>query len=70
MMKKFNDFLDWISEFLAQRKGLLPILGALFVIVNGVMQFIPDLGWIEESNLFLHIGILLAIIGFLLAWAL
>jgi hypothetical protein len=69
-MKKINDFLDWISEFLAQRKGLLPILGAVFVIINGVIQFIPGLGFIQEGNIFLHLGVLLAIIGFLIAWAL
>jgi len=69
-MKKINDFLDWISEFLAQRKGLLPILGAIFVMINGIIQFIPGLGFIKDSNIFLHVGVLLAIIGFLLAWAL
>ncbi|RPI33369.1 MAG: hypothetical protein EHM70_06190 [Chloroflexota bacterium] len=69
-MQRFNKFLDVASDFLAARKGLLPLLGAALIIVNMVLQFIPGAGWLEASNLFLHLGILLAIVGFMLAWAL
>jgi hypothetical protein len=68
-MQKFSRFLDKISEFLAARKGLLPSIGLLLVVINFFLQFF-SLGWIAESNLFLHAGLILAIIGFLLAWAL
>lgn len=70
MLSKINQFLDSISEFLAHRKGLMPFLGILFVVINGFLQFIPGTGWIVESDLFLHIGVIIAIIGVLLAWAL
>ena len=70
MGKLFGHWLDRISEFLAQRKGLLPILGILLVFINAVLQFLPTAGWISESNLLLHIGVILAILGILLAWAL
>jgi uncharacterized membrane protein SirB2 len=70
MDRKVSRILDLISEFLSRRKGLLPIMGILLVILNGVLQFSPGGGWLVETNLFLHIGIILAIIGFLLAWAL
>ena len=70
MKKKFNPLIDKLSEYLAHRKGLLPILGILFVISNWLIQFIPAAGWLAETNLLLHLGILLAIVGFLLAWAL
>lgn len=70
MMGRFNRFLDVMSDFLAVRKGLLPLLGALLILVNGILQFIPAAGWLGETNLFLHLGIILAIIGFMLAWAL
>lgn len=69
-MDRFNQFLDQVSEFLAARKGFLPLLGILLVIVNFVLQFFPGLGWIVESNLALHLGVILAILGILLAWAL
>lgn len=70
MILRFNRFLDRISEFLATRKGLLPIIGILFVLINFLLRFFPGLGWISSSDIFLHTGIILAILGFLLAWAL
>ena len=70
MLKLFNRFLDASSEFLAHRKGLLPGLGLLLVIVNVVLQFIPGGGVFAEANVLLHLGVILAILGFMLAWAL
>ncbi|MGW8251843.1 MAG: hypothetical protein ACWGO1_14470 [Anaerolineales bacterium] len=68
-MRKFNRLLDWLSQYLADRKGLLPILGILLVGLNFVLQFISS-GWLADSNLLLHLGVILAILGVLLAWAL
>jgi hypothetical protein len=68
-MQKFNHLLDWVSQYLADRKGLLPVIGVLLIGINFALQFFP-LGWLTESNLFLHLGVILAILGFLLAWAL
>ena len=70
MLAQFSRLLDNMSEFLAARKGLLPILGILLVIVNGVLQFIPAAGWLASTNLLLHIGVVLALVGIMLAWAL
>ncbi len=70
MLNRFNHFLDYMSEFLAARKGLLPILGILLVAVNAVLQFFPAAGWFAETNLLLHLGVIIAIIGVMLAWAL
>jgi hypothetical protein len=64
-----NEFLDIASNFFAHRKGLLPLVGIFFVIINLILQFFP-LGWLSDSNLFLHFGVVIAIIGFMLAWAL
>lgn len=69
-MDRFNKFLDQLSEYFANRKGLLPITGILLIITNFVLQFFPDLGWVGQSNLLLHVGVVLAIFGFLLARAL
>ena len=70
MSEKFNAFLDQLSEFLAHRKGLLPLTGLALVVINAVLQFFPGTGWLAETNLLLHLGVILAILGFLLAWAL
>jgi hypothetical protein len=63
--------LDWLSEFLAHRKGLLPLLGIVLVIINYILQFIFPLDyWLTGSNLLLHLGIIIAIFGMMLARAL
>jgi len=67
---KLNQLLDHLSDYFAHRKGLLPIFGLIFVVINLILQMIPGLGWLASSNLFLHFGIILAIIGMLLSWVL
>lgn len=70
MLQQFNNFLDKVSDFLAHRKGLLPLLGMVLIILNAILQFVPGQGWLIETNLLLHIGLVLAIFGFLIASAL
>jgi hypothetical protein len=64
-----NKMLDKFSEYLAPRKGLLPLIGIFLIVVNFVLQFFP-VGWLKDSNLFLHLGMVIAIFGLMLAWAL
>jgi hypothetical protein len=66
----FNKLLDQLSEYFAHRKGLLPMVGILLVVINFIFQLIPGLGWFASSNIFLHFGIIIAIVGMMLAWAL
>lgn len=71
-MKEFlNRALDRLANFFAHRKGLLPLVGVVLIFINGLLQFLPieNLSLIEK-NIFLHIGLILAIMGFLLAWSL
>jgi hypothetical protein len=70
MAEKLNLLLDRMSDFLAHRKGLLPFLGLIMVLANAILQFLPVSGWFVQTNLLLHLGIILAILGILLAWAL
>lgn len=65
-----SKFLDFLSNYLAHRKGLLPIIGMLFIVLNLVLQFIFPGSILVTSNLCLHIGLLAAIFGLMLAWAL
>jgi mannose/fructose/N-acetylgalactosamine-specific phosphotransferase system component IIC len=65
-----SKLLDWLSNFLAHRKGLLPLTGIAMVILNYLLQWLIYPHWLAASNLFLHLGIVIAIFGVMLAWAL
>ena len=67
MFRWLNKSIDKLSEFLAPRKGLLPLIGIFMILVNFILQIVP-VGWVGESNLFLHAGLVIAIFGLLLAW--
>jgi len=69
MLERFSLFLDRVSEFLAARKGLLPLIGIALVLLNLVVQELP-LGWLSTSDLLLHLGVVVALLGVLLGWAL
>lgn len=65
-----SKLLDRLSEYLAHRKGLLPIIGIVLIIVNLIVQFAFPLSPLAFSNIFLHVGLIVAIFGLMLAWAL
>lgn len=65
-----NSTIDKLSNYLANRKGLMPLIGLALIILNWGFQFFPGIGWLVSSNTFLHFGIVLSILGFLVAWAL
>ena len=69
MLDRLSTFIDTISEYFAHRKGLLPFIGMALVLVNFILQIFP-VGWVSQLNCFLHLGILVAIFGFMLARAL
>ena len=66
----FSRLLDNLSEYLAARKGLVPLIGVILIAFNFVLQFFPGDGILVKSNLFLHLGVIISILGFLLARAL
>lgn len=63
-----NQFLDWLGDFLEKRRGLLPLIGLGLIILNLILQIMPGPGggWIVDSNLFLHLGLVISLIGLLL----
>ena len=65
----FSRMIDRFSIYFAARKGLLPFIGIVLVVANFVIRLFP-LGWFSSSELLLHLGIILAIFGVMLAWAL
>ena len=65
--KFINELLDKTSNFLAARPGLLPLIGIGLIAFNLLLQIFPGPRfWLVDSNLFLHMGLLLALIGLLL----
>ncbi len=67
-----NELVERLNDFFAERPGLLPLLGVLLVILNLLLQFYPGpgSGWFVDSNILLHIGVIMSIIGLLLVRAL
>jgi hypothetical protein len=65
-----SKLLDLMSEYLAHRKGLLPIIGLALILVNLIIQFILPGSFLATTNLSLHIGLIIAIFGLMLSWAL
>ena len=66
-----NKVIDRAADFLAKRPGLLPLVGVVLIALNFLLQFIPGAGnWVVDSNFFLHIGLVIGIVGLLLIRAL
>jgi len=70
MEQFFSKLLDDLSEYLANRKGLLPLIGVLLVLVNLVLEILFPSWWITRVDLLLHVGVIVAIFGVALARAL
>jgi hypothetical protein len=69
-MNWLSRLVDRASDYFAHRKGLLPLIGMVLVVINFILPFFFGINWITASNLFLHLGVLIAIFGMMLAWAL
>lgn len=64
--------LDRISHFLAQLRGLPIMIGVGLVVLNLILQFInvPVIEVIADANVFMHLGIIVGLIGVMLSEAL
>ena len=69
-MNSLSKLIDRASNYFAHRKGLLPFLGILFIIANLIVVVLFPFSWIAATNLLLHIGLIVALFGLMLAWAL
>lgn len=70
MINWLSQFLDRASDYLSRRKGLLPLAGIGLIILNFLIVSIFPGGFLVETNLFLHLGLVVALLGLMLAWAL
>ncbi len=65
--------LKQVSEFLAEHRGLPVLLGALLVALNFILRLLPPwpvIGWLAGSDLFLHLGVIVGLLGVLIGDAL
>jgi len=69
-MNWLSRLVDRASNYFAHRKGLLPLVGILLVIVNYILPLLIGWNFVTSSNLFLHLGVIVAIFGMMLSWAL
>jgi hypothetical protein len=60
-----NKLLDKLGGILNKYPGLLPLIGIGLVVLNLILQFFPG-NWIVDSNLFLHVGVITALLGILM----
>jgi hypothetical protein len=66
-----NNLLDRASDSLARRPGALPLLGIGLILLNFLLQIVPGPGsWLVDSNLFLHLGLVVSLLGLMLVRAL
>lgn len=71
MIDNILKFLTTTSNYLAHRKGLLPLVGIGLILLNWLLATILPMDWfIMKTNLFLHLGLVVALLGLLLAQAL
>ena len=62
-----SKLIDAIGQYLAHRKGLLPLLGLLLILVNLGLRLLAPASWLAGTDLCLHLGVLVAVFGLLLA---
>lgn len=67
MDERINELVEQVNDFMVRRPGIVPLAGLLLIILNLLLQFYPGPdAWIADSNLFLHLGLLVSVIGLLL----
>jgi hypothetical protein len=68
----FSRVIDRISDYISAHRGAPILLGVALVMLNYLLLIIPgvQLGFVTETNLFLHLGIIVGLIGVLLGDAL
>ena len=56
-----------LADFLEKVKCLPILIGILLVVLNFIVQYIPGLAFLGDSNLLLHLGVVVGLLGVLLA---
>jgi hypothetical protein len=70
---RLSVLIDIISNWLATHKGAPVLLGVLLVVIGLLLQpfaGVPIIGGIARSQLFLHLGVIVGLLGVLIGDAL
>ncbi len=64
--------LDRTSDYIATHRGVPILIALLLVVINYILRAIPDiqLGFVESTDLLLHLAVLIGLLGVLLGDAL
>ena len=62
--------LDRVSAYIAEHKGVPVLLGLLLVIINFVIVLLSPGSWLATTNVLLHTGVVVGLMGILLGDAL
>lgn len=66
-----NRLIDRVADFLAAKPGLLPVVAIGLIFLNFILQIYPGSSyWVVDSNLLLHLGLIIGFVGFLVIRAL
>lgn len=68
-MNNLSQFLSKIANFLSNRKGLLLFIAVGLIVLNFILELFLN-NWLTQVDLFLHLGVIIGLIGILIAWAL
>lgn len=66
----FSSLLDSLSNSLANRKGLLPLIGIVLILINFLLRIFVPGAYLAQIDLFLHAGLVIALLGLVLSRAL
>jgi len=64
-----GEWLKRTSDFLARVPALPTLIGIGLILLNFLFQLLPPwplIGWMAEVNCFLHLGLVISLIGLLL----
>ncbi len=70
---RITKWLQAISNYLAHRKGLPVLVGIGLVLLNLIVRLLPSwpvVSWLAETDLLLHLGAVLGLLGILIGDAL
>ena len=67
MNDRINRFFERAADALAKRPGLPILVAICLVLINFILQFFPGSGhWFVDSDILLHVGVIIGLIGVLL----
>lgn len=70
--RSISKWLDRISDYIATHRGMPILLAVGLVVLNYILRAIPEtqLGFVESTDLLLHLAVVVGLLGVLLGEAL